>query len=421
MINLSSLSISKTFLALFLFITVIATGMLGSMVGYLKNHSINQMALNEARQNTELIFQSLLSVMRKGWTRDELEEVVGRLNRALPDIEIHTLRSQHVADFFGDVEDGAARRQEPLVAQALATGEATLNQSDHMLRFVYPVIAHQECISCHANMKEGMVNGVIDIRFPVERLRVPLEYTVNWVSLSFVSVLVILFLALFISVRRMLVHPITGLSRHMAEIRESQDPHKRLHEAETGSSEVRKLAHNFNTLLDRLDEASDQLRALSEVDALTGLANRRKFDQAFDVELARAKRYEHPFSLLMLDLNRFKPINDTYGHDAGDAILAGLGESLRTHLRQNDLIARVGGDEFAMLLPETGAEGARLMADKVVEMIEQTSVNYQGKTLSVGASVGVASYPEDGDGMQALQIAADQAMYADKARRKAGR
>lgn len=170
---------------------------------------------------------------------------------------------------------------------------------------------------------------------------------------------------------------------------------------------------------DRLRRCSSTLAASSTLDELTGLLNRRAFSERLAEEAARAARYETPLSLLMVDVDDFKLINDGYGHLAGDAVLSAVGRTLRSTLRGTDMPARFGGDEFAVILPSTGAEAAGRAADKVRDAIRALAFSFQCDgymhDVSIRASVGGASLrAECCDATQLLE-AADRAMYAAKA------
>jgi diguanylate cyclase (GGDEF)-like protein len=134
-------------------------------------------------------------------------------------------------------------------------------------------------------------------------------------------------------------------------------------------------------------ETRAELELLATTDDLTGLANRRRFRSELEREIAAAARYKTPLSLLLLDLDDFKAINDRYGHDAGDQALKDVADALRQRLRAPDLAARIGGDEFAILLPQT----SRLAAETLAHSIAQTIRNALSPPLSTSASIGISS------------------------------
>lgn len=161
----------------------------------------------------------------------------------------------------------------------------------------------------------------------------------------------------------------------------------------------------------RLHAAVAQARALARTDDLTGVPNRRSFYEAAEREIARARRYPHPFSVVYLDLDEFKMVNDRLGHVAGDAVLRSVARVLRGVLRASDTIARLGGDEFLILLPEAGPAPARLTVDKLREALAGI-VPAHGWRLT--ASVGVVTFLVPPDSPDVLLAAADRLMYAAK-------
>jgi diguanylate cyclase (GGDEF)-like protein len=153
---------------------------------------------------------------------------------------------------------------------------------------------------------------------------------------------------------------------------------------------------------------------LSTVDSLTDLYNRGFFFNAVDHEIQRGRRYRRGFCLLMMDLDGLKSVNDRYGHYQGDVILRGVAQLIRAALRGIDIAARYGGDEFVAMLPETSQDGAYVVAEKIRQMASELVVETGGHRISTSLSIGVVSYPEDGETADELMIAADEAMYSSK-------
>jgi diguanylate cyclase len=159
----------------------------------------------------------------------------------------------------------------------------------------------------------------------------------------------------------------------------------------------------------------ETLRRQSVRDPLTGLYNRRFLEESLERELGRATRSGLPFGLMMIDIDHFKRLNDTYGHDAGDAVLRALGNLLRAQLRSEDVVCRYGGEEFTMILPEASHDATQARAESLREAAAQLIVNLRGQTLErVTISVGVSSFPEHGVTADALLRAADAALYRAK-------
>ncbi len=169
--------------------------------------------------------------------------------------------------------------------------------------------------------------------------------------------------------------------------------------------------------LHELDVEHAYYRAISELvnrDGLTEAFNKRNFDEVLERESARAVRYERLLSLILFDLDDFKGINDSYGHLCGDFVLKQVSNAARELLRPEQVLARIGGDEFAILSPETTADGARNLADKLRARIDELDYSYSGLEISVTCSFGVAEIGPTVNEGQALFAAADKALYVSK-------
>jgi diguanylate cyclase len=168
----------------------------------------------------------------------------------------------------------------------------------------------------------------------------------------------------------------------------------------------------------RLEEANAELLNLSTTDPLTGLLNRRKFEEVLGNEVARARRYG-PLSLLMIDLNFFKLVNDRHGHQAGDEMLKRVAQLLKGCCRETDACARLGGDEFAVILPHATSAVAGVVRDRILKQMDRTQVLVGGQQLSLSLSIGVASLAETRNALE-LVAAADADMYRVKQASRAG-
>jgi diguanylate cyclase (GGDEF)-like protein len=177
--------------------------------------------------------------------------------------------------------------------------------------------------------------------------------------------------------------------------------------------EVDELAGAIDTLRAALQEA----RRASMTDEMTGIWNYRYFRLRMDEEIQRARRFQHPLSLLLLDLDRFKQANDRYGHQHGDSILRELARRVGGNIRDVDTFARYGGEEFMLILPETDAAGAMVVAEKLrAEISARPFQGGPGSTfVTVTVSIGVACHPMNGDTAVSLIRAADMALYRAKA------
>jgi diguanylate cyclase (GGDEF)-like protein len=160
--------------------------------------------------------------------------------------------------------------------------------------------------------------------------------------------------------------------------------------------------------------ALQRAKLLSELDELTGLFNTRGFAIAADRLFGQAMRYARPASVLMIDLDNLKAVNDAYGHEAGNRLLRHTANALRAQLRYTDVAARYGGDEFIVLLPETPPRGALDVAERIRKAVADSPLDMDAGKIASSVSIGVACFPDDGRTLDALATRADRALYEAK-------
>ncbi len=165
--------------------------------------------------------------------------------------------------------------------------------------------------------------------------------------------------------------------------------------------------------LNALQEEMAETRLLLNEDALTGVLNRRGLEQTLSRELSRAHRNKSKFSLGMLDLDHFKKINDTYGHEAGDQMLVQFASLIKTVLRKSDAVVRYGGEEFTLLLPDTDTRGAYFVLGRLQQLMSRSPLIFEGKEINTTFSAGIAGLRQDENGQDLLRRA-DEALYIAK-------
>jgi diguanylate cyclase (GGDEF)-like protein len=157
-----------------------------------------------------------------------------------------------------------------------------------------------------------------------------------------------------------------------------------------------------------------KLETMATTDGLTGLLNKRAILEASAQKIAAAARFDRKLAVLVVDIDFFKKVNDTHGHDVGDLVIRGLGDILKRQKRTTDVVARFGGEEFVVVCEQTDEKGAMLLAERIREELGKTSFRTPSAVLSVTCSVGVATFPEAGASWEALFKAADEALYVSK-------
>ena len=174
------------------------------------------------------------------------------------------------------------------------------------------------------------------------------------------------------------------------------------------------VAFSTTLLVDNINTAKSRIRALSDRDELTSLYNMRAFARLAEQEHDAASRGDRPYSILMIDIEHLKTINDTYGHEAGSRAVNLVAEALLRLTRSSDVVARYGGDEFIALLSGVDKEIAEEVAQRVRNVVFSTTLEVDVKMVRVKVNVGAASFPETGNNLQTVMAAADRAMYKDK-------
>jgi len=269
--------------------------------------------------------------------------------------------------------------KESLLSFENGTAEAFIKEDINGIpfyRYMAPLLVDETCLKCHDNngYKVGDVRGGISVKFSILEAEQELKRSR------------IVTIALFIATMALIILLITRLV--------------------------------FN-LYKRLSEAEQKLKELLNTDALTGLSNRRFLMGWLFEEIERARRYKRDLCCIMMDIDFFKKLNDTFGHQAGDEVLRTMGEILKSISRSSDIAGRYGGEEFIVLLPETDIEGALAAAEKMRSEVENTEIVITGdKTVKITASFGVSRLCTEDD-MPLEEKATDLVERADKALYKA--
>ncbi|MBF0218759.1 MAG: diguanylate cyclase [Gammaproteobacteria bacterium] len=285
----------------------------------------------------------------------------------------------------------------------------------------------------------GDTVGSLMLQINQKQVMAILERTL-WILSGALVLLLLLAYPISTFLSRRITSPISSLSEIMAEITVEGHYHRRAEER--GPQEILSLSRSFNRMLEQVKLREDaleqhqreleekvaertadleikqrELEQLARMDSLTALYNRRYFVELATQELRRSVRHIRTLSLLMLDLDHFKRVNDTYGHFSGDVVLKGAAETLRRMVRQTDLIGRLGGEEFALILPETGEQEAKDLAQRICEaMVAREFSDMEGaRYFHVSCSIGVTStLPDAETQLEHLLKLADDALYLAK-------
>ncbi|GAB4120950.1 MAG: hypothetical protein Fur0040_00620 [Sideroxydans sp.] len=413
------ISLGRLLLILSALSMVLAAMLILGLSGAMRDRAVHDLAREDARQTSQLVFQSLYSAMRRGWNKQDVQEIIVRLNRSFPDLRIAVYRGDIVVQQFGAIAGEAPQvARDADLSAALADGQERLLVSGHAtIRYLYPVKAEAECLVCHTRSQVGAVHGVIDITYPVGKLKVSFGSLFNTVLGYTLVIIALAFLLLYFKLRYLVVLPLADLVGVMREIASDMNFTRRV-VADHPLTELRHLADYFNDLLKTVQDYNERLEKLASHDPLTGLFNRRKFEDYLRYEIVRSARHHRRFALIMVDLDNFKAINDTYGHPMGDMVLKELAGRLTDGVRKGDLVARLGGDEFAILLPETDAEAGFKVAHKLHQALAEHDCELPVGKIHCTASFSLVSYPEDGTSAEEIYSAMDVVLYRAKTQGK---
>jgi diguanylate cyclase (GGDEF)-like protein len=174
------------------------------------------------------------------------------------------------------------------------------------------------------------------------------------------------------------------------------------------------VAYVTSLLAEDIHHARRKITVLSQTDELTGLLNMRAFSTLLDKQITTVERYSQPFTLMMIDVDELKKVNDQFGHAAGTHLLKTVAGSISDCVRTSDVLARYGGDEFVILMPHTRSEAARIAAERIRAAIHRSSFDMNGQHIAASASIGIASYPESVDTAGHVLEKADVALYRSK-------
>lgn len=413
------LTIGRLLVVVFSLGLLVAAALIYAGFSYYRQNVASEMAQAEGRRVAELMYENLYSVMRKGASRSEIDQLIEGIQSHLPEFKVSIVRGEPVARQFGERPGQAELRQtDARLAPVFASGQDYSGTLDGIQRYLLPVRVTEDCLGCHTAAQAGDINGVIDVSVSLAMLEAPITRMAHPMIYLALGLLGALLLTTYLVLRAWVSRPIQELAYHVTKMFRARDYSHNLHIGQVWPKEVRSLAANFNLLMRQIRSSQEKLREISLHDPLTGLFNRRHFDAALAEATIEAERSGRNFAVLLLDLDGFKPVNDRHGHAAGDALLVGVGKALSGSVRDSEIAARIGGDEFAVIAFVDEAVQACELSRRLREAIAASTVRVGAQQIAVTCSIGVAIFPGNGRQPADLLHAADQAMYEEKQGRR---
>ena len=361
-----------------IFVTLFITLILSyTYAEYMKQEAISEIAHIDAKKTSGLVFESLYSAMQRGWTKDDLNEIIHRLNSVDENMRINVYRSPVVAKLYGDLKaDKKARDEIPQVKKAIGGDESLNISEDSHINYFYPVKAQNDCIKCHTNANVGDTLGVINISYPIKELKVSLNYMINFFIVFMTIFSLVIFLAIFLNLDKYIIKPIKDFSSVITNITNSNDMKQRI-KTDDKIEEIDSIKDVFNSMLDSIEYQFYN-------DSLTGLKNRRRL-----IELLEKKEN---LALMIVNIDSFQEINDLYGDEAGDKLLIEFSKFLNDVAPQQNALYRLHSDEFAYVCRGgIDAKEIAYFASLISDKISKKSFYINSKSeINISATIGIA-------------------------------
>ncbi len=322
----------------FLFISIVI--LLLSTV-YIKDVALNNLAEDDARKTSELIFETMNTRMQEGWGKEDLNKILSRLEYVRKGMKVSSYRSHNVEEILGIIKhDKQIVDSDPLIQKAMKGEEQFIIEQDGSIRFLYPMKVTQDCITCHYNTKAGEVNGVLDIKYPPSDIKISLDMMTYYFLLFFVIFIVVFFYIFFFVINKKMVTPIIKFTQEIKRISDANDLSLKAN-VNTSIEEIGTLQNAFNKLLETTKFYYDKLINSLYIDSLTNIYN--------FIKLQKDLETKEKFSLALIDIDKFRQLNNFYGTNVADFILKELAILLKDTVKKEVSVYRVTADKFALL------------------------------------------------------------------------
>ena len=301
---------------------------------YIKDEVILNLAKVDAKKTSQLVFESMYSAMQKGWNKDDIQEIIDRLNKVDDELSISVHRGEKVAFLYGDIpQDKIARETNHNIKKAFQGNETIDIINNDEIRYFFPIIANNKCQTCHTNVTPGDILGVINVNYPIRELKVSLNDIINLFITFIIGFSTLIIILLFVNFNRYLLQPIQKFIDTADSIKRHSDITKRV-EVTGDIKEIQSMQSMFNDMLDSIEYQF-------YYDDLTKLKNRKALIENLD---------KHKDILFMIiNLDKFQQINNLYGDEIGDQILLTFKEKLIEIVPSSFEIYKMHADEFGVI------------------------------------------------------------------------
>jgi len=366
---------------------------------FIQYKSIEKSIKEDSNVMAKLVFQNLYTVMKMGGDKELINETISKIEKNISNVNVSIVKNNN--EKMGIIND------------AFISKEPQIHKQTKSLEFATPILFKQECLLCHKTSQIDDVAGVILIEHPILDIKISLKDILMMIFILFVLIILVFFTTWIYFLRKHIIQPINDLISQISKHKTYKDLKNEII-IDTNIKEIKLLEKAFNIKNRALYSSSSKLEKASNKDHLTGIYNRRKFNEYSTLLLKDAQRYGHIFSLVLIDLNKFKAINDTYGHTIGDNVLIFFSQIINKSIRETDYLFRMGGDEFYLLLSNTTNNESIVIVRKLQEKLKNSKFISENIKLEINASFGIVQYGLDADKIEDLVKIADKRMYANK-------
>lgn len=351
---------------------------------YLKKIALNNLGEDDAKKTSELIFEIMNTKMQEGWGKNDLNIILDKLEHIREGLQVKSYRSEKVEDILGvHKEDKKTISNDILIQKALAGEKQFLIEEDGSIRYLYPMKVRQECITCHYNTKVGDVNGVLDIKYPPNEIKISLDILIQYSLIFFISFIIICFMVLFIVINKKIINPIVMFSNKINEIAHDADLSKRS-DIKSNIKEINLLENNFNLLLEKIKYYYKELINNIYTDSLTSLPNIQK--------LKTKIKDNETNTLMIINIDSFKQINGFYGLKVGDEILKQTAKNLIELSNKELKVFKLYSDEFAILSNKPISKESCI---EIIKKLNEKEYTYENSSIIVKVSMGVVINAKD--------------------------
>lgn len=351
---------------------------------FIKHKALDNLAEDDALKTSELIFEIMNTRMQEGWGKEDLKKIISRLEYIRKDLKVNSYRSKKVEEILGiDIKDKEIVQNDLNIQKAMKGEKIFMIQEDGSVRYLFPMLVSAECVTCHYNTKVGDVNGVLDISYPPSDIKISLDSMTYYFIIFFIITILIFFYIFFFVINEKMVKPIIVLKDEFKKVSNSENFRKEIF-IDTNIKEIKTLEFSFNKLLRTINKYYDKLLDNIYFNSLTSLPNFVKLEQDL-----KEKKIN---SLIIINIDDFRTINNFYSRKVGDEIIKIMAKVLIEKTSVIGNLYKLNSDEFAILLNKNVDI---CFYEDLIEYIKNFKFIYKESTIRVTISLGIAYDEED--------------------------